>query len=149
MVATQPRVKSICVIRRDDSMLVIHAYDTARGQTFYTPLGGGVEFGERGREAIRREFKEEIGADITDVRFVGVLENLFTLEGRPGHEIVLVYEARLTDASLYKKELFEGRDTGGPFKAEWKAISSFNAENAPLYPEGLLDLVGKPPSTGF
>ncbi len=144
MAAIQPRVKSICLIRKADSILVIHAYDKVRGQTFYTPLGGGVEFGERGREAVTRELKEEIGADITDVRFVGVLENLFTLEGRPGHEIVLVYEARLMDAALYKIELFAGQDTGVPFKAEWKALSSFEAENTPLYPVGLLDLIERP-----
>lgn len=127
--------------------MVIHAHDRVLGQTFYTPLGGGVKFGERGREAVVREFKEEIDADITDVRYVDVLENLFTFEGRPGHEIVLVYEAYLKDASLYKKETFEGRDSGGPFRAEWKALSTFDPENAPLYPEGLLNLVGRLPST--
>jgi hypothetical protein len=28
------------------------------------------------------------------VRYAGALENLYDLEGHPGHEIVLVYEAR-------------------------------------------------------
>lgn len=149
MTATQPRVKSICLIRKGDSILVIHAHDNVRGQEFYTPLGGGVRFGERGHDAVTREFKEEIGADIEDVRYIDVLENLFILEGKPGHEIVLVYEARLKDRSLYTKKMFEGRDTGGPFKAEWKDLSSFNSENAPLYPQGLLDLAVKPPIPDF
>lgn len=51
----------------------------------------GLEFGEMSEAALRREFKEELGFDITPVSLLGVLENHFELEGEPGHEIVHVY----------------------------------------------------------
>ena len=35
-----------------------------KGQIFYRPLGGVIEFGERGAETVARELKEEIGADV-------------------------------------------------------------------------------------
>ena len=73
-----------------------------KGRLYYRPLGGTIEFGERGEEAVRREFREEIAADLADVRYLGMLENIFTYDGRRGHEIVLVYDGLLTDASLYK-----------------------------------------------
>ena len=44
---------------------------------------------------------EEIGAEICNIHYLGTLENIFTFEGRPKHEIVLVYEADLVDEALY------------------------------------------------
>jgi hypothetical protein len=38
---------------------------------------------------------EELGAEIADVRLRGVLENLFTWDARPWHEIVILFDATL------------------------------------------------------
>ncbi|WP_460164643.1 NUDIX domain-containing protein [Pseudomonas sp. S2_F03] len=54
-----------------------------------------MEFGETSAQAIVREVQEELGLAITDVRLLGTLENIFTYAGRPGHEIVQVYDARV------------------------------------------------------
>ena len=57
-----------------------------RGGVFlgWRPLGGGVEFGERAAEAVGREFVEEIGQALVDVRLLCVLENLFVYDGSRG-----------------------------------------------------------------
>ncbi len=133
---------AICICRRGDLILVAEGHDSKKDQTFYRPLGGTIEFGERGDETVRREFREEIAADLADVRYLGMLENIFTYEGRRGHEIVLVYDGRLSDASLYEKEAIQGDELGEPFKAVWKRLDEFGPGKPPVYPDGLLELLG-------
>jgi ADP-ribose pyrophosphatase YjhB (NUDIX family) len=112
-----------------------------RGITGYRPLGGSIEFGERGRDTVAREIREEIGADLVDIRYLGTLENIHQYLGRPGHEIVRIYEARLSDASLSERDLIEGaEEDGAPLRCMWKAMADFERGD-PLYPEGLLDLL--------
>ncbi len=133
---------AICVCREGGRILVAEGHDSKKGQTFYRPLGGTIEFGERGEETVRREFREEIAADLTEVRYVGTLENIFTYEGRRGHEVVLVYDGRLSDASLYKKTNLQGNECGQPFKVVWKRLDDFGQGKPPVYPDGLLELLG-------
>jgi ADP-ribose pyrophosphatase YjhB (NUDIX family) len=94
-------------------------HDASKGETFYGPPGGGIEFGERAVDAVRRELREELAADVRDVTLVGVLENIFTYEDQPGHEIVFVFEARLVDASLYEREEIAGVEGDQPFVVRW------------------------------
>jgi 8-oxo-dGTP pyrophosphatase MutT (NUDIX family) len=133
---------AIAVVWRADCLLVFEAYDASKDQTFYRPLGGGIEFGEYGRDAIIREMREEIGAELRDVHYLGTLENVFTYERRRGHELVLVYEATLADPSVYAAEgLVAQEDNGASFKVVWKSLSFFHSGAAPLYPSGLLELL--------
>ena len=113
-----------------------------KARLYYRPLGGTIEFGEHGVETVRREFQEEIGTDLTEVRYLGMLENIFTYEGRRGHEIVLVYDGRLCDSRLYAEELIQGDEFGHPFKAVWKRLDEFGPGKPPVYPDGLLALLG-------
>jgi 8-oxo-dGTP pyrophosphatase MutT (NUDIX family) len=133
---------AICACREGNRILVAEGHDSKKGQTFYRPLGGTIEFGERGSETVRREFREEIGAELTDVRYLGMLENIFTYEGRRGHEIVLVYDGRLAEAAFYKREGFQGNELGHLFKVVWKKLEEFGEGKPPVYPDGLLELLG-------
>jgi len=132
---------AICICRDGDRILVAEGHDSKKGETFYRPLGGTIEFGERGEETVRREFREEIGAEVSEVRYLGMLENIFTYEGRGGHEIVLVYDGRLSDRSLYEKDIIQGDELGTPFKAVWKRLDEFCPGRPPVYPDGLLELM--------
>jgi ADP-ribose pyrophosphatase YjhB (NUDIX family) len=133
---------AIAVIWRADCLLVFESHDAAKGETFYRPLGGGIEFGEYGRDAIVREMREEIGAELLDIRYLGILENVFTLERRRGHDLVMVYEATLADAAIYATdELVAHEETGETFRVVWKPLSFFQSRAAPLYPNGLLELL--------
>jgi ADP-ribose pyrophosphatase YjhB (NUDIX family) len=135
------RVVALCVIRRDDSILVFEGFDSVKGTPFYRPLGGGIERGETSQKACMRELKEEIDTEVTDLKLLGVLENIFTLEGKPGHEIVFVYEGRFSDQTVYGREEFVVReDNGEVLKASWRPLSFFNDYHR-LVPERLQSLL--------
>jgi 8-oxo-dGTP pyrophosphatase MutT (NUDIX family) len=134
---------AICVFRQADKILVCEGYDPVRKQTFYRPLGGTIEFGERGEQTVRRELMEQLGAEVADVRYLGLLESLFTFNDQPYHEIVMVYHGRLIDSALYDQAELAGHERGEkePFKAVWKRLADFTSEATPLYPNGLLELL--------
>jgi len=133
----------ISVFRDGNRLFLAEYHDPSSGERFYRPLGGAIAFGEHSRECIVREIREEMGAEITGLTYVGVIENIFFFDGKPGHEIVLVYEANFVDPRLYEVESVRCRENGGEFVAVWKPIAEFRDGKAPLYPEGLLDLLDK------
>ena len=143
----QIRVITICIIRKGDSILVFEGYDHVKDQTFYRPLGGGIDFGEPSLDALQREFQEEIGAILTNLYYFRTLENIFTCYGETGHEIVIIYKGEFADKTFYDKSVIIGQeDNGDAFKAIWMPIKDFQDGRFPLYPDGLLELlaVSKP-----
>jgi 8-oxo-dGTP pyrophosphatase MutT (NUDIX family) len=134
---------AICVLRNEDKLLVGEHYDPTKKETFYRPLGGAIEFGERGQECVIREMREEMGAEIKELTYLYTIENIFVYRGKPGHEIVLVYEATLADSHLYQVESVRCKENGDEFVGVWKSIDHFRAGKAPLYPEGLLELLDR------
>jgi len=84
------RPLAICLFRHTDKILVSEEHDPSKGETFYRPLGGGIEFGEHSLDTIYRELMEEIGAEVKDLVYLGTLENIYVFNGIPGHEIVQV-----------------------------------------------------------
>jgi ADP-ribose pyrophosphatase YjhB (NUDIX family) len=135
------RAIAICVFRKGDRILVAEGFDSIKQQTFYRPLGGTIEFGERSDETIRRELLEEIKAEVTGLRLLGVLENIFVYEAEKGHEIVLVYDGQFADRSLYKKTMIPGDEFGSPFRAIWVELNELGPGKPPLYPVGLVELL--------
>jgi ADP-ribose pyrophosphatase YjhB (NUDIX family) len=140
MAANYIRVIAICVFRHDDKILVFEAYDTIDKKPFYRPLGGAVEFGETAKTAIKREIHEEIGLETTDLKLLGILENIFTHEGKPGHEIVYVYDGRFTDASVYGQEYLTVQKETETLTARWYKLDFFNDYHR-LVPEALVPLL--------
>jgi len=69
----QIRPLAICVFSNKDRILVFEGYDPIKNQSFYRPLGGGIEFGEYGEEAVRREIMEELHTKIKDLSFLACL----------------------------------------------------------------------------
>jgi ADP-ribose pyrophosphatase YjhB (NUDIX family) len=144
MTTEKIRPVAIGIFRRDDRILVFESREhDSRGRIYYRPLGGSIEFGEYGDQTLTREMREEIGAEVENVRYLGLNENLFRApDGRRAHEIVLVYEADLADKALYEvDEMLVTEDTGATFKAFWKSLAFFQRGEAPLYPNGLLELL--------
>jgi 8-oxo-dGTP pyrophosphatase MutT (NUDIX family) len=140
MAANYIRVIAICVFRHDDKILVFEAYDTIDKKPFYRPLGGAVEFGETTKTAIKREIHEEIGLEATDLKLLGILENIFTNEGKPGHEIVYVYDGRFTDVSVYGQASFTVQEETETLTARWYKLDFFNDYHR-LVPEALVPLL--------
>jgi ADP-ribose pyrophosphatase YjhB (NUDIX family) len=131
-------IKAMAVIRRprDGALLVSEHVDPA-DPPFQRPLGGHVEFGEYAADTIHREFGEEIGQVVTDVRVLGVLENIFGWRGETEHEVVFIFTAAFADAAAYEVEEQPILDNAGRHVI-WRAA---DAVSPPLYPAGLSELI--------
>jgi 8-oxo-dGTP pyrophosphatase MutT (NUDIX family) len=137
------RALALCVFRREDKIFVAAGYDNIKRQTYYRPIGGGIEFGEPAHATIIREIREEIHAEVKNVRYLGTLENLFVHNNEPGHEIVLMFDGDFVDEYRNADDYtVQGTDDGDIlFTGEWKTLAFFRQGHAPLYPNGLLQLL--------
>ena len=130
-------IKAMAVIRRarDGALLVSESADPL----FQRPLGGHVEFGEYAVDTIHREFLEEIGQELTDVRRLGVLENIFPWRDGTEHEVVFIFAAAFADETAYGIEAQLIRDDTEPKdRVIWRPA---DAVSPPLYPAGLTELI--------
>lgn len=134
---------ALCIVWRADAVLVYEGFDPSKRQTFYRPLGGGIEFGEHSSAAAVRELREELGTRFLVPQLIGTIENIFVYDGETGHEIVQLYEGTLGDTGLYARdELVANEDNGLQYHVRWMPLASFLSYGAPpLYPEGLLALL--------
>ncbi|MGB8984544.1 MAG: NUDIX hydrolase [Anaerolineales bacterium] len=135
---------AICLFRNNDRILVMECYDPLKNEHFYRPLGGGIEFGESSRETICRELMEELNLEVDrdSLRYLAALENIFTFNGVPGHEIVLVYDGALKDPRAYEQAVLSGKEASGEnIRAMWKDLHAFGEGKCILYPTGLLEML--------
>lgn len=135
------RCIAICVVQHHQRWLVAEGHDPVANSQFYRPLGGGIELGETGSDAVQREFFEETEHHLTTPQYMDTLENIFIYKGKVCHELVRVYRADLRDEHLYQQEQFTAHeDNGTPFKVLWIPLKSFVQGDKRLVPEGLLGL---------
>jgi 8-oxo-dGTP pyrophosphatase MutT (NUDIX family) len=134
------RPVALALIRRGDEILV-HPVTELDGTVIgRRPPGGTIEFGESGSDALVREIREELHAEVTVVRYVGTIENIYTFRGKPEHELVRVYEARFSDPSFYSRDVIECVEADGQlFTCVWRRVSDLSEL---LFPAGLLELMG-------
>lgn len=131
---------ALAVIRRDENLLVFEGRDPVKQQTFYRPLGGGIEFGETAEFAVRREMREELAVELDEVRLLQVVENIFRYQDAPGHEIVFLHTATIADPAFYHRaDLGTVLDSGS--RVLWLPIKDVIEGKAILYPEALVNLV--------
>ncbi len=119
-------------------MLLQKAYDSLKKETFYRPLGGGIEFHESGKTAVEREINEELGLKVSVHNLVETFENIFIHEGQPGHEIVMLFKTEFKDAKDYDRvevNIFESGKIIG--NAVWRTVQEIRTEGAKLYPTGI------------
>ena len=118
---------------KNNKLLVSEGLDKVKNETFYRCLGGGIEFLEKGKEALKREFLEEINVDIIVKDFLGISENIFTYQGKKAHELILFYSIEIPDKN-YQEE-YKVIDDHGETIAKWIDIDEFKNKNKILYPE--------------
>ncbi len=136
----QIRVIVLALIRDGNRIFVSEGYDRAKQSTFYRALGGGVEFGETSRIALEREFQEEIQAELTNIRYLNCIENLFTFDGRKGHEIIQLYQCDFADPQFYQIESLTFSETPErKHRALWIDIAKFKSGELRLVPEVFFD----------
>lgn len=136
------RPTALCVLSRGEEILVGEGHDPGSGLRFLRPPGGEVEFGETSRDAVVREVHEELGVELTGVRQLGVLEEVYTHRGETGHEVAFIFDGRAVDASVYDRDgLTIREEVGAPTRAFWATIDDLRADDRTVVPPGLLDLV--------
>ena len=133
------RPVALGLIQKENKILVNEGYDKIKDQKFYRCLGGGIEFQEKSYDALKREFLEEIGKEITVKNFLGVSENIFTFEGKKAHELIFFYSAELKEED-YQEEYIMDED-GKVNKAVWIDINDFKSNKSIIYPEEVLKYI--------
>ncbi|HDR8185444.1 TPA: NUDIX hydrolase [Bacillus thuringiensis] len=134
-----PRAKAFGIAIHHDRLLV-QEYDTG-DETYYRPLGGSIELGEKSAHTVIREFQEELHTEVEITNYLGCLENIFHLDGEIGHEIIQLYSLRLLDTSLYEMEKMNIQDEQTISYVKWIPITTFIQKEKALYPDGILKYI--------
>lgn len=131
------RVK-VMLVALDDGGLThavsVHAPTAENPAGFHRLVGGSVELGERHGDAIVREVGEELGSRVRDLRLVTVLENIFSIDGVLGHEVVFLHTGRL-EPSPAREGATLTEDDGAVLPVVWRPVDDA-AEALPLHPHG-------------
>jgi ADP-ribose pyrophosphatase YjhB (NUDIX family) len=136
---------SFVFVRSGDRVLVSKMREPGSEQ-FFRPAGGGIEFRETSEQAARRELVEELGLEVREIRSLGVVENIFTFEGEPRHEICFLFETWVDEATL---EGLDGRRIVEPASDDVEiatavGFAELRSGPLPVYPDGVMDLLTPP-----
>ena len=128
------RVAGICV--REDRVLL--QTTTGEDRSFAFP-GGHVAFGETNAQTLMREFKEEIGADISVGELKWVAEVFFSWGEKTCHQICLYY---MVDGPISADTQFMGiEERNIPLGFFWIPISQL--KDLEVYPVEARELLAK------
>ncbi len=121
------------VVKRGNKILVSEGYDKVKKETFYRSIGGGIEFLENSKDALKREFKEELNININVGEFLGISENIFVYNGKNAHELILFYDVSIDESDF--KEKYHIIDDNCETDAIWIDINKFKNKELKIYPE--------------
>ncbi len=121
------------VVKRENKILVSKGYDKVKDEVFYRSIGGGIDFLEDSKEALKREFKEELNIDINVGEFLGISENIFTYNGKNAHELILFYNVDIKNKDY--KEKYHIVDGNYETDAKWIDMNKFKNKELKIYPE--------------
>lgn len=137
------RVIAVAVIWHRDHLFVSQGYDSVKDDIFYRAMGGGVKFGESSEVALVREFQEEIQAELTHLKYLGCLENIFTFNGKLAHELMQIYQADFVEPRFYEQKSLRFQEKTRPKLALWVPVSKFESGELKLVPEAFLTISQK------
>lgn len=107
----------------------------------YAIIGGHVEAMETAEEALIREYREELHADIKVENLLAVGEIFFPWGGRPCHQICFYYRVRILGDAVPRDGVFHGYDelAGERYDLDYCWVPLRDLENgAKVYPLELI-----------
>lgn len=131
------------ILHPDRPAIFVGEFADRAGHVQHRPCGGGIEFGETAGEALHREFVEEFDTVVDVGPRLAVWENIFTFNDTPGHEWVVIHEARFRDERYLEDGRWPVRDAPTDVGV-WRPLAGVHG--IPLYPVGLMTLVRRAPS---
>jgi ADP-ribose pyrophosphatase YjhB (NUDIX family) len=135
----QIRTLALGLIRDGDRTFLSEGYDPVKQQIFYRALGGGVDFGETSYDALKREFQEELQAELTNIKYLGCIENLFIFKGQQGHEIIQLYQCDFVESKFYKLDQLEFTEGESKQTALWMNIEQCKSGEVHVVPEQFIE----------
>lgn len=135
----QIRVLALGLILNGDRTFLSEGFDPVKQQTFYRAMGGGVDFGETSYDALKREFQEEIQAELTNIKYLSCIENLFVFNGKTGHELIQLFQCDFVDPKFYELDQLEFAEGERKKTALWMDIETCKSGNLRIVPEQFLD----------
>jgi 8-oxo-dGTP diphosphatase len=94
--ANKTRVR-VCGLLVQDNKLLLARHTAAFGEgVFWMPPGGGLSYGEKVKDGLKREFLEETGLEVEVGRFLYLNEFLRP----PLHALELFFEVKLVQGTL-------------------------------------------------
>lgn len=140
------RVKTMLIAPNDDDTahaVSLNAPTAEDPDGYHRLIGGSVEFGETHRNALLREVNEELGATVRDLTFLASVENIFQIDGVPGHEVVFLYSGRLDPPPAAAGATLTEID-GNVVPVVWRSLHE-EEESLPLYPAAAIPWIHTPP----
>mgnify|MGYP000187543820 CR=1 FL=1 len=125
------------IVKKDNKILVSEGYDKTKNETFYRSIGGGIEFLENSKDALKREFKEELNIDIIVNKELGTIDSHFVYNGKNGHELVYLFDITIPEESL--KENYTILDNNIASPGEWISIDEFKSGEKIIFPQGIIE----------
>jgi 8-oxo-dGTP diphosphatase len=122
------RVRPCGIVIEDGKILLIKHQAINQLGYFWSPPGGGLQFGEKIDDCLKREFKEETNLDISVIEFIGLYEYLHM----PLHAVELFYHCKIENG--YAK-LGEDPELL-PQQQIIKEINYFSLDEVKQMPEG-------------
>ncbi|MHA6524899.1 NUDIX hydrolase [Tessaracoccus sp. G1721] len=135
-----PRIRNLAVgIPLRDGHVLVQEFGGAEDERpFVRAIGGGIEFGERAADALRREFMEELGLVVTRAELLAVSENFFTFMGSEGHEIVHVFAVECPALEVWSLDARVAVNDD-PSTVAWHRLDTLGDDGLPFYPEGAFE----------
>lgn len=135
------RVIALAVIKHQGRIFLSQGYDPVKESTFYRAMGGGIKFGEYSLDGLKREFQEEINAELTNIKYLGCIENIFSYSGQQGHEIIQLYQCDFVDPEFYNRDRIDFSEGERQKVAVWVDLEQCKSGELRVVPEQFLDYI--------
>ena len=106
----------------------------------YTLPGGHVDYGETSEKALVREFKEELGVDVSCERLLWVEENFWKWGDKNAHGISFYYLVSLNENDDLPDDFVEFSNDNNNVSLQW--VSLEDLQNLVVYPQFVKDKAG-------